>query len=161
MQEPFKETDPPRKATILVVDDEEAIRMVEKEVLQELGHEVLEASNGADALAIARERQPHLVLLDLRMPGMTGIEVCQQLRADTRTKDAAIIVVTGLDARVALEESIISGADDFMQKPFDMVEMAVRVRSMLRVLDIPDKGRRTEAYIESIHAFRKQQQQTR
>lgn len=144
------------KAKILIVDDEDAMRMVESTVLEELGHEIFQASSGSQALALAFEKRPDLVLLDLKMPGMSGIEVCQQLRADERTQHIGIIVISGLEAKVALEESIIAGADDFLQKPFEGMELLVRVRSMLRVLNIHDPGKRVEAYIRSLHALRAQ-----
>src|SRR5690242_14724869 len=72
----------PIRAKILVVDDEPQISEYESALLAELGHEVLTAGNGAEAVRVAREQQPDLLLLDIMMPEMSGIEVCQQLRAD-------------------------------------------------------------------------------
>ncbi len=129
----------PTRARILVVDDEAPIREYEASLLSEFGHEVLTASNGAQALRIAREIRPHLVLLDALMPEMSGVKVCRRLRADPCTRDVRIIVVSGWDAEKALEQSIAAGADDFMGKPIDRLELMVRVRSMLRVRNIPDE----------------------
>ena len=144
----------PIRARILVVDDEAAIREYETSLLSELGHEVLAAADGAEALRLARERRPHLVLLDIMMPELSGIEVCRQLRADPRTRDVRIIMVSAVDAKRALEESIIAGADDFLAKPVHALELMVRVRSILRVRNIPDDGERLEAYVKNLQVMR-------
>ena len=144
----------PIRARILVVDDEAAIREYETSLLSELGHEVLAAADGAEALRLAREKRPHLVLLDIMMPELSGIEVCRQLRADPRTRDTRIIMVSAVDAKRALEESIIAGADDFLAKPVHALELMVRVRSILRVRNIPDEEERLEAYVKNLQAMR-------
>ncbi|MGD0060871.1 MAG: response regulator [Verrucomicrobiia bacterium] len=146
--------DAPTRARILVVDDESAIREYETALLSELGHEVLVAADGAEALELARTKQPHLVLLDIMMPELSGIEVCRQLRADPRTRDIRVIVVSAVDAKRALEESIIAGADDFLAKPIHALELMVRVRSILRVRNIPDEEERLEAYVKNLQAMR-------
>lgn len=147
-----------RRPRVLVVDDEPEIRQAEAQVLADLGYEVLQASNGIEALASARQHQPDLVLLDIRMPGASGIDVCKQLRSDKLTGDIRIIMVTGLDASAMLEESIIAGADDFLAKPIHPLELSVRVRSMLRVRNIHDEEKRLEAYIKNMQALRAQKQ---
>ena len=148
----------PARARILVVDDEAAIRDYETALLSELGHEVLTAADGAEALRLAREKQPHLILLDIMMPEISGIEVCLQLRADPRTRDVRVIVVSAVDAKRALEESIIAGADDFLAKPIHALELMVRVRSILRVRNIPDEEERLEAYVKNLQAMRRVEQ---
>jgi two-component system cell cycle response regulator len=150
--------DAPTRARILVVDDEPAIREYESSLLSELGHEVLTAADGAEALELARAKQPHLVLLDIMMPELSGIEVCRQLRADPRTRDIRVIVVSAVDAKRALEESIIAGADDFLAKPIHALELMVRVRSILRVRNIPDEEERLEAYVKNLQAMRRLEQ---
>jgi DNA-binding response OmpR family regulator len=122
--------------------------------LSELGHEVLTAADGAEALRLACERRPHLVLLDIMMPELSGIEVCRQLRADPRTRDTRIIMVSAVDAKRALEESIIAGADDFLAKPVHALELMVRVRSILRVRNILDEEERLEAYVKNLQSMR-------
>lgn len=148
----------PSRARILVVDDEAAIREYETSLLSELGHEVLAAADGAEALQVARTSLPHLVLLDIMMPELSGIEVCRQLRADPRTRGVRIIVVSAVDAKRALEESIIAGADDFLAKPINALELMVRVRSILRVRNIPDEEERLEAYVKNLQAMRRLEQ---
>jgi len=150
--------DAPTRARILVVDDEPSIREYETSLLTELGHEVLTAADGAEALELARAKQPHLVLLDIMMPELSGIEVCRQLRADPRTRDIRVIVVSAVDAKRALEESIIAGADDFLAKPIHALELMVRVRSILRVRNIPDEEERLEAYVKNLQAMRRLEQ---
>src|SRR5580658_524587 len=148
----------PIRAKILVVDDEAAIREYEATLLGELGHEVLAAADGVEALRLAREKQPNLVLLDIMMPELSGIEVCRQLRADPRTRDIRVIVVSAVDAKRALEESIIAGADDFLAKPINSLELMVRVRSILRVRNILDEEERLEAYVKNLQAMRRLEQ---
>jgi two-component system, OmpR family, alkaline phosphatase synthesis response regulator PhoP len=150
--------DAPTRARILVVDDEPAIREYETTLLSELGHEVLVAADGTEALELARAKQPHLVLLDIMMPELSGIEVCRQLRSDPRTRDIRVIVVSAVDAKRALEESIIAGADDFLAKPIHALELMVRVRSILRVRNIPDEEERLEAYVKNLQAMRRLEQ---
>jgi CheY-like chemotaxis protein len=129
---------------------------MESELLESLGHEVLQAANGEEALRSAREHRPDLILLDVMMPpGLTGIQVCNELRADKHTRDIRVIVVTGVDAKHALEESIIAGADDFLAKPINPLELIVRVRSMLRVRNIHDEEKRLEAYLRSLQELRR------
>jgi two-component system cell cycle response regulator len=148
----------PIRAKILVVDDEAAIREYEATLLGELGHVVMAAADGTEALRLAREKQPDLVLLDIMMPELSGIEVCRQLRADPRTRDIRVIVVSAVDAKRALEESIIAGADDFLAKPINALELMVRVRSILRVRNIPDEEERLEAYVKNLQAMRRFEQ---
>ena len=142
------------RATILIADDEPALRALVAEVLGHLGYRVLAAATGDEAWRIVREQRPDLVLLDIKMPGLSGIEVCRQMRAQPPTRRIPVIMVTGLDARQALEESLIAGADDFLGKPIDALELSVRVRSLLRVRNIQDEEQRLEAYIRSLQALR-------
>jgi len=145
---------PPIRARILIVDDEPPIREYEAALLSDLGHEVLAAADGTQALELALAKQPHLVLLDIMMPELSGIEVCRRLRADPRTRDIRVIVVSAVDAKRALEESVIAGADDFLAKPIHALELMVRVRSILRVRNIQDEEERLEAYVKSLQAMR-------
>lgn len=142
-------------STILVADDDLKVRTVERTVLTEVGFNVVEAVNGRDALRIAREHLPDVVLLDIVMPDLTGIEVCRELKEDKRTRKIPVIIVSGLDAREALEHSIIAGADDFLSKPIDSLELLVRVRSMLRVRNIRDDSKRLTSYIQHLQESRR------
>ncbi|NQU10830.1 response regulator [bacterium] len=145
---------PTPRATVLIADDEAGLRTLMAEVLAEQGYVVQTAANGEETLRQIRQQKPDLLLLDLRMPGQSGLEVCRAVRADPATADLPIIVVTGLETRTALEESIIAGADDFLAKPLDTLELSVRVRSLLRVGNIQDAERRLEAYVRTLQRMR-------
>jgi DNA-binding response OmpR family regulator len=114
---------------ILVVDDEKEILKLARDYLERAGFRVLGASEGVTALAVARGDQPDLVVLDLNLPGMDGLDVCRTLRQET---DVPIIMLT---ARVDETDRLIGlelGADDYISKPFSPRELVARVRAVLR-----------------------------
>ena len=141
-------------ARILVADDEPPIRDFVARVLGDVGYEVLQAGDGEEVLMLTHERHPDLILLDINMPGLDGIQTCKRLRADITTRTIPILVVSGLDAKSALEESIIAGAEDFLTTPIDAFELVVRVRSMLVTRNIRDEDKRLEAYLANVRAMR-------
>jgi len=104
-------------ADILIVDDHEQVRAVLLEILQDDAHTVREASDGATALALARERRPDIVFLDLQMPGMDGMEVLRALREDPTTKDARVVILTARGDRDR-EAGLDLGAEAYFVKPF-------------------------------------------
>ena len=97
------------------------------------GHQLVFANSGAEGLAHATELSPDLVLLDLMMPDMSGFDVCRALRESPQRAEVPIILVTSLDDRASRLRGIEAGADDFITKPFDGVELRTRVRSILRL----------------------------
>ncbi len=114
---------------ILVVEDDEPIADVLRRTLRQEGHEVRSAADGVEALAVAEEFVPDLVILDLGLPKLDGAEVLRRLRAES---DAPILVLTAraeLDDRV---EGLDSGADDYLVKPFERRELLARMRALLR-----------------------------
>jgi DNA-binding response OmpR family regulator len=114
---------------ILVVDDEQEIVKLARDYLERAGFRVLSASDGSTALAAARSEKPDLVVLDLNLPGMDGLDVCRTLRQES---DVAIIMLT---ARVEETDRLIGlelGADDYITKPFSPRELVARVRAVLR-----------------------------
>ena len=123
----------PSSSTILIVDDERLGRETLEALLLPEGHRLIFAHNGAEGLARAAELTPDLVLLDLMMPGMSGFEVCRALRASPGQTEVPVIIVTSLDDRASRLRGIKAGADDFITKPFDGVELRTRVRSILRL----------------------------
>ncbi len=114
-------------ALILVVDDEEPILSIVAEVIEEMGHQVLRAMNGREALALVKITPPVLVLSDVMMPFMNGLELCRALKSDAAT--AHIVVV--LMSAVAPARSEGVGADNFVQKPFSLDEIEAAVDSGL------------------------------
>lgn len=121
------------KDTILVVDDEPVIHKILEGLLFNQGYNLIFANNGLEALEKVAEIPPDLILLDVMMPQMTGFEVCRRLRADEKRQHIPIILVTALDSKEDLARGLEAGADDFLAKPFDNLELVARVRSMLRI----------------------------
>ncbi|MFN8596341.1 MAG: response regulator [Anaerolineae bacterium] len=118
---------------ILVVDDLPAGRAALEGLLFDQGYELVMAENGHQALQLARTSTPDVVLLDVMMPDMDGYEVCQQLRCDERTAQIPILMLTALDDRAAKLRGLEVGADDFISKPFDRIELRTRVRTITRL----------------------------
>ncbi len=118
---------------ILLVDDEAGVRRVLERLLNAEGYEVLQAVDGEQALTIAWAHSIDTILLDMRMPGMSGLDVCRRLRSDPRTTHTPVVFLTGLDDRGFKREALQAGATDFLGKPFDKVELLARLRNTVRV----------------------------
>ncbi len=118
---------------LLIIDDEPGIRDLYDSLFSEEGYQVSFATSGAEGLEKAVQGTPDLILLDVMMPGMDGFEVCRRLRADSKTAEIPIIMVTALNDRKSRIRGIDSGADDFINKPFDIDEMATRVKTIVRL----------------------------
>jgi len=116
-------------ASILVVDDEPQIRRVLRSTLSTHGYVITEAKTGEEALESMRKERPDLILLDMNMPGMGGIEACRQIR---RTSDAPIIMLTVRNAERDKVAALDAGADDYVVKPFGIEELLARIRAALR-----------------------------
>ena len=118
---------------VLVVDDEPIGLEVVKALLYDSDYTLHFASNGMEALQKTEELRPDLILLDVLMPGMSGYDVCRRIRALPHLADIPIILLTALNDRDAKIRGIQSGADDFISKPFDRLELSVRVKTILRL----------------------------
>ena len=132
--------------TILIIDDNPSARHVVESMLTNMDLRLLFADNGPDGLKVAAENQPDLILLDIMMPVMNGYEVCAKLREATKNTDVPIIMITALDDRASRIHGIESGADDFLTKPLNRIEIRTRVESIVRLnrirkflLEQPDK----------------------
>ncbi|GJL59401.1 MAG: DNA-binding response regulator [Nitrospirales bacterium] len=126
--------------TVLVVDDEKDLVELVKYHLEKEGLKCLEARDGETALQVARERTPDLMVLDLMLPGVDGLEVCRKLRKDPKTSSIAIIMLTAKAEEVDRIVGLEMGADDYMVKPFSPRELIARVKAVLRRgqgLDMP------------------------
>jgi DNA-binding response OmpR family regulator len=122
-------TGDPSPGRVLVVEDDEAIADVLRRTLRQEGHEVRSSADGVEALRAAEEFVPDLVVLDLGLPGLDGVEVCGRLRAES---DVPILILTAradLDDRV---EGLDAGADDYLVKPFERQELLARIRALMR-----------------------------
>jgi two-component system, OmpR family, KDP operon response regulator KdpE len=116
-------------ANILVVDDEPQIRRVMRTTLSSQGYVITEAKTGEEALEIMRKERPDLILLDVNMPGMGGLEACREIR---RASDAPIIMLTIRNAERDKVAALDAGADDYVVKPFGIEELLARIRAALR-----------------------------
>jgi len=116
-------------ARVLVVEDDEAIADVLRRSLRAEGHEVQSAGDGAEALSAAERFSPDLVVLDLGLPRLDGIEVLKRIRADS---DVPVLILTARTETEDRVEGLDSGADDYLPKPFERAELLARIRALLR-----------------------------
>jgi DNA-binding response OmpR family regulator len=133
---------------ILVVDDERDVRGLLSDFLTEEGYRVILATNGAEAIGLAELENPEVILLDINMPGIDGIEVCKKLKAQEKTQFIPIIIITALEDSGFI--AYLEGADDFVSKPFNLVELTFRVRSMLRIRQLNTELMLAKGYIRQL-----------
>ena len=119
-------------ARVLVVEDEEALSQLLKYNLEKEGYRVSLAHDGEEAMVVADEVKPDLVLLDWMLPKAPGIEVCRQLRARQDTRNTPIVMLTARDEEADRIRGLDTGADDYISKPFSMVELLARLRAVMR-----------------------------
>lgn len=122
-----------RASSVLVVDDDPSVRLTLEVLLEGAGYHVEMAENGLEGLKKAKKINPDVILLDVMMPGMDGYEVCRKLRADAELAEVPIFMVTTLDDRASRLAGISAGADDFLSKPFDSLELEIRLNMLKRV----------------------------
>jgi DNA-binding response OmpR family regulator len=132
-----------RHAKILVVDDEEVLVETIAYNLEQEGYQVMRAFDGKRALELARQEQPDLIILDIMLPEIDGLEVCRQLRGETETSTIPIILLTAKGDEVDKVVGLEVGADDYVTKPFGRRELLARVRALLR-RSLPSRKRHGE-----------------
>ena len=120
------------KPVVLVIEDEAALVELLRYNLRRRDFEVISASDGEEALTIVEERSVDMMLLDWMLPGMSGIEVCRQLRRKTETRKLPIIMITARGERTDRVRGLDTGADDYVTKPFAPEELVARIRAVLR-----------------------------
>ena len=120
---------------ILVADDDLEILALVARHLSALPAEVVEASDGEEALRLARREKPDLVVLDVMMPGMSGWEVCRAVREDESLEGTGVIMLTGIGERLNEMTSPLYGADGFLDKPFELDDLSTKVREVLESRD--------------------------
>ena len=120
------------KRRVLVADDDAALRRLIGTTLGNEDFELLQASDGQQALAVAREQHPDLVLLDVNMPGMNGFDVCRTLKSDLATSGIKIVMLTALGADADKARGRAAGADDYFIKPFSPIQLLNKVYALLQ-----------------------------
>lgn len=120
------------KEKILVVDDEQDLVKLIRYHLEKDGYRVLSAYNGEDALFLSRKERPELLILDLMLPGMDGLEVCKRLKADRDLTNTAIVMLTAKGEEADITTGLKLGADDYITKPFSPKELVARAQAVLR-----------------------------
>jgi PAS domain S-box-containing protein len=123
----------PGRSRVLIVDDDALSRQLLRVLLDGENYDVYVAENGNEALALAALHQPDVVLLDVMMPGQNGYEVCRQLRADRTLRQLHILLLTSLQTRESRLIGLDAGADDFLSKPPDLIELRTRLRTITRL----------------------------
>ena len=142
---------------VLIVDDEYSGRETLQSVLEGEGYELEMAENGLQAIEKAKKLLPDVIVLDVMMPGMSGLEVCQRIRSDPQIAEIPIIILTALDDRESLLNALKAGADDFVSKPFDRYELRARLMGITRLNRyqklIQDRARLREANEHLLAAY--------
>ena len=116
---------------ILVVDDEPDIRLLVAINLRKAGYRVLEAERGDEALRLAKEQEPSLIVLDLMLPDLSGREVCRRLRDQPETKSTPILMLTARNEEIDRIKGFMAGADDYVTKPFSTQQLVEKVKALL------------------------------
>jgi DNA-binding response OmpR family regulator len=119
------------KMKVLVADDDLEILALVARHVKSLGAEVLEASDGEEALRVARREKPDLIVLDVMMPGMSGWEVCRAVREDDALSNTGVVMLTGIGERLNEMTSPLYGADDFLDKPFELDDLESKIKETL------------------------------
>lgn len=138
------------RGTVLVVEDDKVNSAALVLLLKAQGYHVHAAADGETALATIAQDPPDLILLDVRLPGMSGFDVCRSIKQRSATRLIPVVLVTGLDAREHRIAGITAGADDLLTKPFDIEELNARVSSLLRLKRYTDELESAESVILSL-----------
>lgn len=139
-----------RTGTVLVVDDMEQNRVMLRRLLEGEGYQVLTAPNGVVAQEVMITSTPDLVLCDVQMPEMSGLELCSAVKQSERTRLLPVVLITGHADRENRILAIEAGADDFIAKPFDIVELRARIRSLIRLKAYTDELDSAESVLLSL-----------
>src|SRR4030042_4495378 len=129
----------PTKPKILCVDDEASILKTFEILLVPNGYEVIKAQNGQEALEKLKEERIDLVLMDVMMPKLDGLEACRRIKGDERTRNIPCVLITALSAKGDRIKGIEAGAEDFLSKPFDAAEVLARVKMLLKSKSLSER----------------------
>jgi two-component system, OmpR family, alkaline phosphatase synthesis response regulator PhoP len=139
-------------AQVLVVEDEQSLLHTLRYNLTRAGHDVRLCTNGSQVLDLVRANPPDVLLLDLMLPGLDGLEICRQLRRDTSNAAVSrvpILILTARDEEIDKVVGLEVGADDYLTKPFSMHELLARVKALIRRADMVGMPRETPPRLES------------
>lgn len=139
-----------KKAKVLVVDDDEGIVKMLEDFLSFAGYSVRKAKDGYEALLRVSEEPPDIILLDVMMPRMTGYEVCLKLKGDNQTRLIPIIILTAMHDIHSKVKGIECGADDFISKPFNTVELKAKIKSLVKLKQYTDELENVETVLFSL-----------
>jgi len=138
------------QSTVLIADDELSIRKGLSFLLRKEGYRALEAKDGRQALDLVFSKKPDLVLLDLMMPEVNGLEVCRQLKSREDTRLIPVVMITAIHNQEEKIKAIDAGSDDFLNKPINITELRARVKSLLRMKHLNDLLDRADTVISSL-----------
>jgi CheY-like chemotaxis protein len=138
------------KSRILIADDNEPNVELLEAYLSGMDVETAVAKDGQDTLAKVASFRPHLILLDIMMPKLSGFEVCKKIKSDPSTSGIMVLMVTALNELGDIERGVQAGTDDFLSKPVNKAELLIRVENMLRLRHITDEVERLRQYIEQM-----------
>ena len=116
---------------LLIADDERSVRLLVSATLASDRYRILEASSGIEAFNLIRDEHPQLVLLDVRMPDIDGLEICRRVRSDPDLADVAIVMLTGNNAPDQIEQGLAAGANQYLTKPFSPLQLLQIVESIM------------------------------
>lgn len=137
-------------SNVLVVDDNAQNLELLVAYLDSLSCRVATAGDGLEALEKIQQACPDLILLDIMMPRMSGYELCRKIKADPKTRDIPVIMVTALNELGDIQRGVESGTDDFITKPVNRLELVTRVKSLLRVRHLRSELDRALAYLKEV-----------
>ena len=141
---------PASKSRILIADDNPTNVELLEVYLNDLDCELAVAVDGRDTLDKVASFKPHLILLDVMMPKLSGFEVCKQLKESPQTKGIMVLMVTALNELGDIERAVNAGTDDFLSKPVNKLELIKRVENMLKLRHVSDEVERLRRYIEGM-----------
>lgn len=145
---------PAAPSRILIADDNHQNCELLDAYLSDQSYKIEMVHDGQQALDAISRAQPDLLLLDIMMPKVSGYEVCQRLKSNPQTRDIPVIMVTALTEMGDIEKAVNAGADDFLTKPVNKLELTTRVKSLLRVRHLTNERDRLLAYLAAVEATR-------
>ena len=147
--DPNNETFIPQ-STVLIVDDNPQNVELLAAFLESLPVKIVTAADGIEALRMVAEHNPDLILLDVMMPHMSGFQVCERVKADPKTRDIQVLMVTALNELGDIERATECGTDDFVSKPVNKFELHTRVKSLLKVRHLKSELERALTYLNDM-----------